>query len=57
MCSGHSQAVIRDLGCWMGGRKQGWDAVGTTPQVTLKMGGLPHDIKRGAEEQNFIAFT
>lgn len=46
-------------GLWDGREKAGVGsrAVGTTPQVTLKVGGLPHDIKRGTEEQNFIAFT
>ena len=46
-------------GLWGGREKAGVGsrAVGTTPQVTLKVGGLPHDIERGTEEQNFIAFT
>lgn len=46
-------------GLWDGREKAGVGCrtVGTAPQVTLKVGSLPHDIKRGTEEQNFIAFT
>lgn len=44
-------------GLWDGREKAGVGcrAVGTTPQVTLGRWAALHDIKRGTEEQNFIA--
>ena len=58
MCAGQSGSDSGS-GLWDGREKAGVGgrAVGTTPQVTLKMDGLLHDIKRGTEEQNFITFT